>query len=91
MKNILTIITALMLCSFTETKVCYVKVSQDFKDNYEYYKKGVNVLKTATDTSGNIVVSCNAMNEFPELFDTMGIEIIWLSPNAFPLDTTNYE
>lgn len=80
------LIASLMFLSFSPNNgnVCYVKVTPEFKAQYEYYKKGVNILKTATDTAGNIVVSCNAMNEFPELFDTMEVNIIWLSPQAFP-------
>lgn len=83
--TILIFASFILLTSFTGIpNTCYVKVTPEFKDKYEYYKKGVNILKTATDTAGNIVVSCNAMNEFPELFDTMDVNIIWLSPEAFP-------
>lgn len=93
MKQVLLILALIILSSFTQSKnFCYVIVSQEFKDKWEYYQKGVVMLKTATDTSGNIVVSCALLNEFSEIFDTMqNLEFIWLAPEAFPVDSTDWD
>jgi hypothetical protein len=68
----------------------YLSVNASFRDCFEGYQSGPNVLRTATDTAGNIYVSSNALNEFPELFDTMGgYQIVWLPSEAFRVDSVD--
>lgn len=93
MKHILFILAIIVLSSFMEdTKYCWVNVPDGFKDRHNYYKKGVNTLVVVVDTSGKEYVSCNSLNEFPELFDTLSnLKFEWLAPEAFPVDSTDWD
>lgn len=96
MKNLILILlvcSSILLMSSTDgEKHCYIRLTESFKNEYSNYQSGVNVLIFVQDTEGYWCVSSNALNEFPEVFDTMqNIQLIWLAPEAFSVDTTNYE
>lgn len=73
-------------------KVCYLVVNEAFKTAYEGMRMGVNILTTATTIDGRIVVSLNAVNEFPQVFEGIGqdtFSIAWLSGADFPSPPLN--
>lgn len=64
---------------------CYIPVTQEFKNANEGAQIGCNALATATTTDGRIVVSLNAVNEFPDLFtDRSWLTLLWLEAEDFP-------
>ena len=66
-------------------KHCFILVTQTFKNANEGAVNGCNILSTATTLDERIVVSINAVNEFPELFlDRLRFTPIWLDKNDFP-------
>lgn len=68
-------------------KTCYLVVNEAFKAAFEGTRHGANVLATATTSDGRIVISLNAVNEFPAVFEGIGqdaFSIVWLTADDFP-------
>ena len=66
-------------------KHCFILVTQTFKNANEGAVNGCNILNTATTSDGRIVISINAVNEFPDLFlDRLHFTPVWLDINDFP-------
>lgn len=64
----------------------YIVVSQDFFNENNGYRSGVNVLNIRQTTNGSYVTSKNALEEFPELFALLENEPqeVYLVSTDFP-------
>lgn len=65
----------------------YLVVDEAFKAAHEGTKEGANVLATASTKDGRTVVSLNAVNEFPSVFqgfDQTTYPIVGLTAEDFP-------
>lgn len=69
-------------------KNCFITVTEEFKRANNGTKEGVNNLLVATTNQGALVVSINAVSEFPSLFiDKQRLNIVWLGDEDFNTKT----
>lgn len=73
-------------------KHCYLIVPEEFAAANNGYTSGASVLVFLQTTDGRWVVSNNAVNEFPEIFNVAGLHVsdvepVWLGPEDFPTPT----
>lgn len=62
----------------------YLLLNQNFAEENNLYKVGANVFKYSVTTDGRYICSTNALNEFPELFTEIPLQIIQLTGADFP-------
>lgn len=68
----------------------YILLTADFKAANEGKENGANILRTATTKDGRIVISANALNDFPELFvDRSRVTLLPLAASDFELEIFN--
>lgn len=61
-------------------------MTPEFAASIEGTQRGACIFRSAKTIDGRVVVSSNALNEFPRLFEPLGenVNFVWLSVDDFP-------
>lgn len=69
-------------------KHCYIHITEAFAQQIDGTVKGCNTLRTVITNDGRHVVSANALNVFPELFEERyRVTTLFLTTENFPPPT----
>ena len=65
-------------------KQFFLVITEEFATTNNGYKRLNCIFNSGVTLDGHHVVSVNALNEFPELFDGLELQIVQLTPADFP-------